>query len=62
MKFQGVLPPIILGLILIVIGFLYRRYLSKNGNEFDTPIGKLYGISILFICCGFLIILLALLT
>tara|TARA_B100001167_G_scaffold87998_2_gene53282 strand:- start:3998 stop:4186 length:189 start_codon:yes stop_codon:yes gene_type:complete len=61
MKFKGILPQIILGLILIVVGFFYRRYLSKNSNDFDTPLGKLYGISMLVICCGVFIILLALL-
>jgi hypothetical protein len=59
-KVQGFIEVLIFGLLITLAGFGYRRYISKNENDFDTPLGKLYGISMVIICSGILIILLAL--
>jgi len=56
---KRLVPAIVLGVILILLGLGYRRYISKNENDFETPVGKLYGYSMILICGGVLVILLA---
>lgn len=54
------LSPFIFGIVLILIGLGYRRYISNNEDDFYTPIGVLYGYSMIFICDGVLMILVSL--
>ena len=60
MQVQGLIEIVIFGLVFILAGFGYRSYISKNKDDFETPVSKLYGISMVIICSGILIILLAL--
>ena len=44
--------PVAFGIVLIYGGTRYRKYISENKDDFDTPIGKLYGFSVGLIICG----------
>ncbi len=47
----------IVGLLFIIVGFRMYNYFNKNIDTIDNKLGNLYGIAVIVIICGVIIVL-----